>query len=253
MAELQDYSTTANSNNASSPNGMPEDMAPSGVNDSWREGMARVARERDDTQGVTATGGSSNAYTLAAVRDTAAAYVGEMFCFRANHTNTAAATLNVTPAGGSARGTKAIQQEGAAIGPGVITSGGVYFAVYDGTQYQLTGAVGYNGNETQATPSISSGAVTVDLDAAQNFKISLSESITTLTISNPPPSGTVRGFTIQLLVTGSFTVSWPASVEWPAGTAPTLSTSSGDEEIFSFFTEDGGTTYKATGWGQAVS
>ena len=142
MAELNDYSTTANSNNAAAPNGMPEDMAPSGVNNAWREGMARVARERDDTQGVLATGGSSNAFTLAAVRDTASPYVGEMFCFRANHTNTGAATLNVTPAGGSARGTKAIQQEGAAIGPGVITSGGVYFVVYDGTQYQLTGASG---------------------------------------------------------------------------------------------------------------
>jgi len=114
-------------------------------------------------------------------------------------------------------------------------------------------AGGVTWNELQATPSISSGVVTVDLHAAQNFKISLSESITTVTISNPPAAGTVRGFTIQLLVTGSFTVAWPASVEWPSGTAPTLSTTSGHEEIFSFFTEDGGTTYKATGWGQAVN
>ncbi len=140
MAELQDYSTTANSNDAASPNGMPENMAPSGVNNSWREGMARVARERDDTQGVTASAGSSNGYTLAAIRDTASVYVGEMFCFRANHSNTGAATLNVTPAGGSARGTKAIQSNGTALVADAITSGGVYAVIYDGTQYQLMSA-----------------------------------------------------------------------------------------------------------------
>ena len=137
MAELQDYSTTAASNNSASPAGWPEGMAPSGVNDSDRELAARVARERDDTQGVTAAGGTANALTFAAARDTAAAYTGESITFRASATNTAAATINITPSGGAARGTVAIQTDARALAGGEIRSGGVYTVVYDGTQYQL--------------------------------------------------------------------------------------------------------------------
>lgn len=43
MAKLRGWSTTANSNNASPPNGWPENMAPSAVNNTARQGMASVA------------------------------------------------------------------------------------------------------------------------------------------------------------------------------------------------------------------
>jgi len=148
MAELQDYSPTAGSNNSASPAGWPENMAPSGLNNADRELAARIARERDDTQGVTASAGTANALTLAAIRGTTAAYVGEMFTFRAGTTNTGATTMNVTPAGGSARGTVAIQYNGAALVGGEIVTGGVYIIVWDGTQYQLANATGVlSGNE----------------------------------------------------------------------------------------------------------
>jgi len=42
MAKLRDYSTTAASNNASPPNGWPEGMQPSDVNNCARENMARL-------------------------------------------------------------------------------------------------------------------------------------------------------------------------------------------------------------------
>ena len=137
MAELQDYSGTAGSNNSNSPAGWPEGMAPSGLNDSDRELAARIARERDDTQGVTASTGSSNAYAYAAQRGTSAAFTGELICLRANFANTAAATINITPSGGSARGTKAIQKNGNALTGGEITANSVIILVYDGTQYQM--------------------------------------------------------------------------------------------------------------------
>lgn len=44
MADVSAWSTTASSNNSVSPDGFPENMAPSGVNDSAREVMAAVAR-----------------------------------------------------------------------------------------------------------------------------------------------------------------------------------------------------------------
>ena len=50
MAEIKDYSATASSNNSASPNGMATNMAPSGVDDSWREGIARLVRYYNDVQ-----------------------------------------------------------------------------------------------------------------------------------------------------------------------------------------------------------
>ena len=44
MSDVSTWSTTANANNAASPDGFPENMPPSGVNDSCREVMAAVKR-----------------------------------------------------------------------------------------------------------------------------------------------------------------------------------------------------------------
>ena len=59
MAEIKDYSVTADDNNSASPNGMPENMAPSGVNNSWRESFARVKRWYEDINATKSTTGSS--------------------------------------------------------------------------------------------------------------------------------------------------------------------------------------------------
>ena len=43
--------------------------------------------------------------------------------------------------------------------------------------------------------------------------------------------------------TGSRTVTWPGSVVWPGGVAPTLSTAAAAVDILTFYSEDGGTTW----------
>ena len=43
------------------------------------------------------------------------------------------------------------------------------------------------------------------------------------------------------------------SVDWAAGTAPTLSTGSGDVDVFVFLTVDGGTIYYGFTAGQDLS
>ena len=133
MSDVHTWSTTAASNNSASPNGFPEAMAPSGVNDSARELMAAVARYRADTDGVNASTGSANAYVLAASRTMAAYAQGDRFCFEANFTNTGAATLNVDSLG--AKNIKRL--DGGGLASGDIVSG--YFAdvIYDGTQFIL--------------------------------------------------------------------------------------------------------------------
>lgn len=132
MSDVQTWSQTAASNNSASPDGFPEGMAPSGVNDSAREVMAAIAKYRADTDGVNTTTGSSNAYVLAASRTMTAYAQGDLFTFKANFTNTGAATLNV-----DTLGAKAIQSHTAALVGGEIVSDGVYTVVYDGTQFQL--------------------------------------------------------------------------------------------------------------------
>ena len=48
------------------------------------------------------------------------------------------------------------------------------------------------------------------------------------------------------------TIVWPASVEWPSGTAP-AAPASGETDVYTFFTTDGGTTYYGNQVGDAVS
>jgi len=138
MAEIKDYSVTADDNNSASPNGMPENMAPSGVNNSWRESFARVKRWYEDINATKSTTGSSNAYVLAAARTVAAYAQGDAYMFRANHTNTAAVTLNIDSVGAVA----IVNVTQSALAAGQIQSGGIYLVAYDATnsKFQLVGA-----------------------------------------------------------------------------------------------------------------
>jgi len=128
MGEIRDYSVTADDNNDTPPAGAPEGMAPSTVNNTMREAYARIKRWYEDCQGAKTTGGSSNAYTLAAARTVASYAAGDSYMFKANHTNTSAgSTLNVDSVGAKA----IVTPTGAAIAAGSITSGGVYLVAYE--------------------------------------------------------------------------------------------------------------------------
>lgn len=137
MSDIQTWSTTAASNNATPPNGFPEGMAPSTVNDAAREVMAAVARYRSDTDGVNTSSGT-NTITLAASRTMTDYNQGDMYTFKAGGTNTGATTLNV-----DSLGAKDVQFNGAACTGGEIVSGLMYTVVYDGTQFQLMNAASY--------------------------------------------------------------------------------------------------------------
>jgi len=63
----------------------------------------------------------------------------------------------------------------------------------------------------------------------------------TFTFSAPPASGIAGMFMIELTNGGAFTITWPASVKWDAGTAPTLSSAGMD--ILAFYTRDAGASW----------
>lgn len=86
-----------------------------------------------------------------------------------------------------------------------------------------------------------SGAETIDLTAGNYFYGSNVSGNITWTFSNPPASGDFGCFVLELVNAGAYTMTWPASVDWPSGVAPTLSSSGKDQLVFS--TRDGGTTW----------
>ena len=95
------------------------------------------------------------------------------------------------------------------------------------------------------TSANSSTSYTVDLSLGNTFKITMTGNCT-FTFSNPPASGTTGSFTLILIQdgTGSRTATWPGSVDWAGGTAPTLTTTlTTGTDILTFITTDAGTIW----------
>lgn len=74
----------------------------------------------------------------------------------------------------------------------------------------------------------------------------------TYVFSGPPATGTAYGFTLKVTPSATVTITWPASVDWPQGTAPTAP-ASGSTSVFVFYTQDGGTTYYGFVAGEAMA
>jgi hypothetical protein len=107
-------------------------------------------------------------------------------------------------------------------------------------------------DETKTAPSISSGTLTLDCSAGNVFAVSLNANITTLSFTNVPTTGTAYALTLSFTADGTArTVTWGASVKWPGGTAPTLTSTNAKVDTFILTTWDGGTTWYAFVAGQA--
>lgn len=102
MANLYDWSTTpADNDDADTGMTWAENQAPSTVNDSARQLMARVAEWRKDLAGSITTGGTGNAYTITINSTLGASYPdGLTVVFTADRANGGSATLSVN--GGAA-------------------------------------------------------------------------------------------------------------------------------------------------------
>jgi hypothetical protein len=106
-------------------------------------------------------------------------------------------------------------------------------------------------SESVSSPTISSGVLTLNLETSNIFTVSLNAAITTLTISNPPASGSGGSFTLIFTADGTArAVTWPAAIKWAGGTAPTITSTSGKVDSFAFFTSDGGTNWQGYVGGQ---
>ena len=111
-----------------------------------------------------------------------------------------------------------------------------------------------NGTIDESTTITSSGnAATLNLRDGNSFLHDLTENVT-YTFSNPAASGKVSMFVLKVIQDSTArTITWPASVDWAAATAPTLTATNNGVDVFVFFTIDGGTTYYGFTAGQAMA
>jgi hypothetical protein len=98
--------------------------------------------------------------------------------------------------------------------------------------------------ETKQTPLITANTLTLNLGSAVVFHVNLNCAISTFTLTNVPASPRVYSFALQLSADGtSRSVVWPTGTRWSGGSAPTLTTTAGKVDTFTFLTHDGGTSW----------
>lgn len=96
-------------------------------------------------------------------------------------------------------------------------------------------------SEVSASAAISSNTLTLDISAASVFYVNLNADINTFNIDGEILTPGAQSFTLIFTADGTArTVTWPASVNWPNATAPTMTAANGKKDIFTFLTLDGG-------------
>ena len=92
--------------------------------------------------------------------------------------------------------------------------------------------------------ALSGTTPTVDCDEANNFTLSTTGN-TTFTFDYSGVNLTTNdayGFTLKITAGGTHTLTWPSSVDWAGGSAPTAP-ESGQTDVYVFYTVDGGTNW----------
>jgi hypothetical protein len=204
------YSLTPADNNAAPPNGAPEGMLPSAVNDTMRDMMAQI---RDVGDGI-----RDGTYTMTAAKITGGSITGVTF-------------TSIVVTGGSITGiTDLAVADG---GTGASTLTGIIKG--SGTSALTTATVGvdYAGIDTAQTftkgqrgeiTTLTDGAtVTPDMADSNNFTLTLGGN---RTLANPTNLTAGQSGSIFIVQdgTGSRTLAYGNQYDFIGGTAPTLST-----------------------------
>lgn len=102
--------------------------------------------------------------------------------------------------------------------------------------------------EQKATPVISGGSLTLDLNLGNAFIVALNQNITSITITPYTPSSNtssdfLTSFLIALTADGTArTINW-GSIKWADGIAPTLTSTVGKVDVFTFLNFGNSTYY----------
>ena len=189
------YSLTPADNNSAPPNGAPEGMLPSGVNDTMRDMMAQIRDVGDGIRGGT--------YTMTAVVITGGSITGITDLAVADG-GTGASTLTGIIKGS---GTSALT---------TATAGTDYAGIDTAQTYT-------KGQRAEVTALTDGTNISVDLADSNNFSVTLGGN---RTLDNPSNvvAGQSGSFFITQDGTGSRTLAYGSYYDFAGGTAPTLST-----------------------------
>jgi hypothetical protein len=235
------YSEVDGSNNQAAPNGMPEGMPPSGVNDAWRAGMGAIKRSYDrDHAGTWCTvGGTGNAITLAYAVAPASYVQGEKYAFKAIAANSGATTVNINGLGAKSVFKKTLAGTVACTG-NEIQNGDLVELEYDGTQFQIMGQAANAGSFAGGTLTLATNmsgaafneaqvsiasATTTNIGAAAANYLSVTGT-TAITAFDAVQAGTERTLEFQ----GALTLTNNAAIILPGGA--NITTAAGDTAIF---------------------
>ncbi len=130
-------------------------------------------------------------------------------------------------------------QTGALLADGSVSASGDF----NWADNELSRALLVDYAESLDSPA-SAATIDLDLEAGNAFEVEMDQD-TTFTFSSPPVAGRAGSFTLILKQdsTGGWTATFPTSVDWEAGSAPTLSNAANLIDLLSFLTIDGGTTW----------
>lgn len=106
----------------------------------------------------------------------------------------------------------------------------------------------YNESVTTANTGTS---YAIDLSTANMFELTLTGDVT-FSITSTGSAGNSFVVYLEQDGTGGRTITWPASVEWPDGSAPSAPSDTGNLEL-SFVSPDGGTTWRGRESGRDFS
>lgn len=157
MSEVRDWSPSAIGNSDNPPNGFPENMDFSQVNDAAREVMAAISRWQTATSGAVVSTGAGNRYVVAYTLSLLSLRTGDRFAFRANHDSpSGSVTLNVNSLGNI----PLVTVGGDPPGEQGIINGGVYEVIFDGTVFRIIGGDGAIEAGSIGTAELANGSVT---------------------------------------------------------------------------------------------
>lgn len=113
--------------------------------------------------------------------------------------------------------------------------------------FELKGALLTDYAFKVTSPTSAAGTLVLDMVNSNYFDVTLTENVTTLTLSNPPDSG--RAGSIILIArqdgTGGRVITWPGSVDWEqdTGDSPSQTSTANAVDIYLLMTTDGGTIW----------
>jgi len=226
MAEVYEYDTTAANNNSAPPDGWPENMAPSEVNDCAREMQAADARDLADRNGTRTSSGVAPAYAVTSSRTITALTTGLIQAFTAHASNSgAASTLNLNTIGAA----PLVLPGGGA--PDIV-AGGIYVAVYDGANWQIVSVT----TPSASVPTLVAVSSSRDLASADRNGPVLNVT-TALTLTLPSVAFMTAGDRIRILnyqaLSFDLTVSLAGTTVYRADASGAANFGTGDTETLS--------------------